>query len=170
MTDREKLAELYRIYEKPLYHIAMAILHQHEQAEDAVSEAFCKVMRHIPKLNAPDSPETRHYMISVIRSEAINQYRRNARQNTHFTEWNEEATQLADPETAPELRIERTERRQLLQRLLGMLSDTDKRIVLLHCEEGMTFGEIGRRLDMKENAVRKRFERARKRMKAERSG
>lgn len=170
MTDKEKLAALYQLYEKPLYHIAMAILHRHEQAEDAVSEAFCKVMRHIHKLGAPDSPETKNYMISVLRSEAINQYRRNTRQNTHLTEWNEEVLQLSDPEAAPELRMERTERRQLIQELLGLLSDTDRHIVLLHCEEGMTFGEIGRRLDMKENTVKKRFERARKRMKAERSG
>ena len=47
MTDSEKLEALYRLYEKPLYHIAMAVLHHHEQAEDAVHDAFCKVMRHI---------------------------------------------------------------------------------------------------------------------------
>ena len=39
---KEKLHTLYKIYEKPMYHIAYAILHHTQQTEDAVSEAFCR--------------------------------------------------------------------------------------------------------------------------------
>ena len=39
-SAKEKLQTLYQIYEKPMYHIAYAILHHPQQAEDAVSEAF----------------------------------------------------------------------------------------------------------------------------------
>ncbi len=76
MTDKEKLAELYQLYEKQLYAIAMAVLHNHAQAEDAVSEAYYRVVRHIGMLGKPDSPQTRQYMIRTIRSTAISQYRK----------------------------------------------------------------------------------------------
>ena len=44
-SAKEKLHKLYRLYEKPMYHIAYAVLHHTQQTEDAVSEAFCKVIR-----------------------------------------------------------------------------------------------------------------------------
>lgn len=46
-SAKEKLHKLYRLYEKPMYHIAYAVLHHTQQTEDAVSEAFCKVIRHL---------------------------------------------------------------------------------------------------------------------------
>lgn len=61
----EKTAELYRLYEKPMYHIAFAVLKDHHQAEDAVSDSFCKLIAHIDKLSAPESPETRQYIIKM---------------------------------------------------------------------------------------------------------
>ena len=44
---KEKLHTLYKIYEKPMYHIAYAILHHTQQTEDAVSEAFCRVIANL---------------------------------------------------------------------------------------------------------------------------
>mgnify|MGYP000590374628 CR=1 FL=1 len=42
--QKEKLHQLYALYDQPLYRIAYAILHQTEQAEDAVSDAFLKII------------------------------------------------------------------------------------------------------------------------------
>ena len=39
-SAKEKLHKLYRLYEKPMYHIAYAVLHHTQQTEEAVSEAF----------------------------------------------------------------------------------------------------------------------------------
>ena len=62
-SAKEKLHKLYRLYEKPMYHIAYAVLHHTQQTEDAVSEAFCKVIRHLNQIDEPESPRTRQYMI-----------------------------------------------------------------------------------------------------------
>lgn len=67
-SAKEKLQTLYQIYEKPMYHIAYAILHHPQQAEDAVSEAFCRVIRHLDKIGEPEHPKTKQYMIKIIRS------------------------------------------------------------------------------------------------------
>lgn len=159
MTDKEKLAELYRLYEKPLYRIAYAVLHDHAQAEDAVSEAFYRVIRHIGALGKPDAPQTRQYMIQVIRSTAFSQYRKNRLES--------ERTQPLDDahDSIPDDSQKRLSLRETIASLLGILNETDRQIVVWHGRDGIGFAEIAGRLRMTEAAVRKRFERARKRMK-----
>ena len=88
-SAKEKLQTLYQIYEKPMYHIAYAILHHPQQAEDAVSEAFCRVIRHLDKIGEPEHPKTKQYMIKIIRSTAISQYRKNARESSRYAPWDD---------------------------------------------------------------------------------
>ncbi len=66
-----------------------------------------------------------------------------------------------------ENRLQNLSLRQILSELFSIISEKDKQIILLHCQERKTFFEIGEILGMKESAVRKRFERARKRMSAQ---
>ncbi len=164
MPKSQKLEKLYQIYEKPFYHIAYAVLHHQQQAEDAVSDAFYQVMLHLDQIDDPESPSARSYMIQIIKNTAINQYRKNHRQNQHFTEIDETVMQIADPENELERRIKKNSLRDILADLFSIISDKDKYIILLHCQENRTFAEIADLLGMKETAVRKRFERARKRM------
>ena len=51
--QKEKLHQLYALYEQPLYRIAYAILHQTEQAEDAVSDAFLHISTKSNRQTAP---------------------------------------------------------------------------------------------------------------------
>ena len=167
MTDKEKLSALYRLYEKPLYRIAFAVLHDHAQAEDAVSEAFLRVIRHISRLGEPDSPQTKQYMIRVIRSTAFSQYRRNERDAKACQPYDSEQTELPDPDDRLSRRIERSSLLETLAALIGILSETDRKIVVWHGRDGLGFAAIAARLGMTESAVRKRYERARKRMIAQ---
>ena len=80
MTAQEKqetLRQLYEQYEQPMYRIAYAILHHTEQAEDAVSDAFLRILRNLEKFETMDAVQTKSYIVKVIRSTAINQYQRN---------------------------------------------------------------------------------------------
>ncbi|MCR4645683.1 MAG: sigma-70 family RNA polymerase sigma factor [Oscillospiraceae bacterium] len=167
MTDREKLAELYRIYEKPLYRIAYAVLHDHSQAEDAVSEAFCRVMRHIGKIGDPASPQTKQYMVKTIRSTSFSQYRYNRRHAERTQVLDEHHAELPDPHDMLHQRIERQSLLETLTSMLGILNETDRQIVVWHGRDGIPFAQIGEHLHLSEAAVRKRYERARKRMKSE---
>ena len=160
----EKLKQLYQIYEKPFYHIAFAVLHHQQQAEDAVSDAFYQVMTHLDRIGQPDSPKTKSYMIQIIKHTAINQYRKNARQNLNCTELDSSVFQIADPENELEHRFRKQSLRQILADLFSGISETDRQIILLHCQENKSFKEIAEILNMKDTSVRKRFERARKRM------
>lgn len=166
MTDKEKLAELYRLYERQLYAIALAVLRNHAQAEDAVSEAYYRAVRHIGRLGAPDAPQTKQYMIRTVRSTAISQYRKNQRESEHFQNIDESQTDIPDRSDELTRRMERHSVLETLASLLGILNETDRQIVVWYGRDGIGFDKIAARLGMTEAAVRKRFERARKRMKA----
>lgn len=47
MTNEEsdKLKRLYEFYEQPMYRIAFSVLHNSELAEDAVSDAFERIIK-----------------------------------------------------------------------------------------------------------------------------
>lgn len=165
-SAKEKLHTLYKIYEKPMYHIAYAILHHTQQTEDAVSEAFCRVIANLHKIGDPESPQTRQYMIQIIRSTAISQYRKNARESDRRSPWDDKFLQI--PGDAPPCPLEQQEeqamRQAVLAEMLEVLNETDRKIVLLRCQENLSFREIARQCGIKEAAARKRFERARKAM------
>ena len=150
---KEKLHTLYKIYEKPMYHIAYAILHHTQQTEDAVSEAFCRVIANLHKIGDPESPQTR-------------QYRKNARESDRRSPWDDKFLQI--PEDAPPCPLEQQEeqamRQAVLAEMMEVLNETDRKIVLLRCQENLSFREIARQCGIKEAAARKRFERARKAM------
>ena len=92
--DQEKLDQLYALYEQPMYRIAYAILHHTEQAEDAVSDAFLRIMKNLKKIGNVQSEKTKHYIVCIIRSTAINQYRQNQRDSERYTVWDDRILQV----------------------------------------------------------------------------
>ncbi len=107
--QKEKLHQLYALYEQPLYRIAYAILHQTEQAEDAVSDAFLKIISHLDQIESPDSPKTKAFLIQVIRNTAINQYRKNAKDAERLTNIDDSTLQVPSPHNEVEQFLQQTE-------------------------------------------------------------
>lgn len=125
LSDSEKLECLFDLYERKMYGTAFQILRDEGQAEDAVQDAFIRVMAHIHQIRLPESVETQHFMVKVIRSAAIDIYRKNQRdrENTVF-----------DPEDIQKNRksfedrnLDTVENRQMIQRaLLGWIRNTER--------------------------------------------
>ena len=76
----ERLISLFRLYEQKMYHIAYAILNDSYQAEDAVMEAFVRLLERDYTIDDPASDKTKGLIIQVARSAAIDQYRKNRRE------------------------------------------------------------------------------------------
>ena len=60
-SNQDVMAALYEAYEQPMYGIAYAILHDRYQAEDAVQEAFIRMVRYLPKCRDQDVIRMRFY-------------------------------------------------------------------------------------------------------------
>lgn len=157
MRSDKKLEELYRLYEKPMYHIALAILKDHYQAEDAVSDAFGRLLTKLDRIGVPDSVQTKAYIIKIIRSTAINIYRKNANNADSLDEFEEFAADSGSYAPFAEF-----ENKELADKILSDMDEEDAKIVILRGREGLPYREIADIMSMNEGAVRKRFERAKK--------
>ncbi|MBQ8514050.1 MAG: sigma-70 family RNA polymerase sigma factor [Ruminococcus sp.] len=159
---RRKIERLYELYEQPMYRIAYAILHHVQQSEDAVHDAFVKIMRNLQQIDDISSPETKRYIVQIIRNTAINQYRKNAADARRFTELDDTAAQIPDENNEVQQRLIHMEQSEIAEDILSGLSPSEREILQLRCEEELSFKEIALRLSLSEAAVRKRFERAKK--------
>lgn len=159
MTARDKVEELYKLYEKPMYYIALAVLKNHHQAEDAVSESFCKIIQHLDKLDEPKDQHTKQYIIKVIKSVSISRYRKNAAEQKRLVALDETAVA---PDCFEDIFKEDTE--EMILELLSPLNDIDFEIVVMRGRDDLPYSQIAEKLSMSEIAVRKRYERARKRI------
>ena len=74
--ERAKFETIYRTYRDPMYRVALAILRNPQDAEDAVHSAFVCIAENIRKLDAADSLKTKGYIVTVVRSRAIDLYRK----------------------------------------------------------------------------------------------
>jgi RNA polymerase sigma factor (sigma-70 family) len=123
-------------------------------AEDIAQKIFtdlarkAAVLSHHPALTGWLHRSTRYAAIDVIRSEQRGQ---------QLTQ-----TLSAMPDTAPtpEEQVEWSRLRPVLDEVLDALKETDREAMLLRYFEGLSFAEVGARLNVSENAARMRTERA----------
>ncbi len=71
-TSGEKLEKLYAKHRKRMYGIAMSVLHNSHDAEDALHSAFLSVAKNIEKLGDPDSDKTAVYLFRAAKNTALN--------------------------------------------------------------------------------------------------
>ncbi len=154
-SDADKLRRLYELYEQPMYRIAFAVLRDSALAEDAVHDSFVKIIGKLGKLSEPESPRTRAYIIKAVKNASIAIYRRNKRRASFEQPIDEETFQLPDRSAAFF-----AEKMYVPEEI----SFTDRRIVALRCEYGLPWREVAEKVGLKEPAVRKRFERIRKKL------
>lgn len=164
MTDEIslKVEELYELYEQPMYRIAYAILHNVQQAEDAVHDAFMAIMRSKASIGDANCAETKHFIVQTIRNTAINRYRKNMKDSQYFTVFDDTVTQIPDEHSDVDKFIGNMENSEEVKYLLSGLNKSDREILLLRCCDELSFKEIARRLNLSESAARKRYERAKK--------
>ena len=160
LKESIKIQKLYEIYEQPMYRIAYAFLHNREMAEDAVSEAFVRIIGKINRLGDAESPKTKSYIVKVIKSTSIGIYRRNKRKYMYEQPIDDNIMQLSDPLTDVEDKIIAGSTGEIM----NGLEETDRTIVMFRCRYEMPYKEIAQRTSMSDAAVRKRFERAKRRI------
>ncbi|MDE5966214.1 MAG: sigma-70 family RNA polymerase sigma factor [Lachnospiraceae bacterium] len=144
----------YRLYEQKMYQVAYSILHDSGLAEDAVSEAFLKLMKHNIYFEDPKSDDCKRYIISVIKHASINIYNKKKREQEimYLTDEDMNTKDLSNRNPAdPDIDIEE---------LISDLPSKYYATVYYLTVENLSVKETAAKLGITEAAVRKRFERA----------
>lgn len=74
--EKSTFEQLYLEYKGLMFHVAYGILHNEQDAEDAVHQAFVKIAENIKKIDAPVCPKTHSYVVTIVENKAIDQYRK----------------------------------------------------------------------------------------------
>jgi len=154
MTTQKEIQTLFDRYEKQMYHIAYQILQDSYLAEDAVLDAFVKILHNAYSFESPDSDPAKRLIIQIIRSSAIDIYRRNQK----YREWTVSAEE--NTEFIESLAIPETEAIFDMDSLISELPDTYQTVIRQRFIYDRPYSEIAQLLGMSESAVRKRQERA----------
>ena len=77
--EKDKFEQLYLKYRNLMYHSAFTILHNREDSEDSVHQAFVSIIENLDKIGDTNSAETRSFCVLCCRNKALDLYRRKNR-------------------------------------------------------------------------------------------
>lgn len=157
--EKSKFEELYIKYKQDMYSVAYSILHNVQDSEDAVHQAFLTIANNFDKVSKIPCQEIKAYIVIIIRNVSINIYNKNRRIAEHSAELNDNAVISIDM-------LEQYEYKQLV-RTISELPQIYKDIIYLYYLEDFAAKEVAKMLNISLDTVWKRAERAKKILKKE---
>ena len=156
--QRDLVEQLYRSCEHMMYNAAFSILHDKQDAEDAVHDAFIRIITNIKKVEAIDRSKLNSFAVIVARNIAIDRYRRLQKQEPIDTD-------VSDGDVIGGISI--VERavfekfdQSALHSAIGDLPDTLRGVLVMRYFHDMSTEDIAAMLGIGTKAVQKRIERA----------
>ncbi|NLT14103.1 MAG: sigma-70 family RNA polymerase sigma factor [Clostridiales bacterium] len=156
--DRCKAAELYRRFGRMMLSVARGILGDTGLSEDAVSEAFIKILENLDKIDLNDCYKTRGFVVVIVRNTAFNILKKQKRDKTVPIEDYIDYSECAEPV------FEDVTIREACARITDAVAGLHKSyadILYLKCELEYSNGEVSKILGISPENVRVRLGRAR---------
>ena len=153
--DQRALGVVYQEFSSGVFAYCLKILADRQSAEDVVQDTFLKVRLHVDSLQKNESFKS--WIFRIARNEALMQIRKR-RQNGQIddeTVWEEET---------PHVQLVKSERSEIINRLLDSLKHEYREVLLLLVYESMSYAEIATVTGTTESSVKSRIFRARKAM------
>ena len=156
--DKQKLEKMYYEYRELMKHIALDILKDEVLAEDAVHDAFIKLIKYLDRLDDVYSERTESYIIKVVSSVAINSFNKEKKLRDLRTD-EDFVLKADDKDILDNINVE-----NLLQTIKS-LPDIYRDVLELKIYQELSDKEIAHILNIKLSTAKKRLERARKYLK-----
>ena len=159
-VQKKTFADIYDENKNAFFSAAMSILHNEQDAEDAVQEAFVHIYKNMKKIcSVPDSAQ-RSLLMAIVRNTSIDIYRRNSKEREH--------TQPMD-ENMPGVPAEFFESFEYsrLCSAINRLFPLYKDIIYLYYIHQLSAAKIASLLNISRHTVYKRIERAKILLKKE---
>ena len=170
--DRREFARLVDAYSGPLYRLALKMLGNASDAEDALQNTFLKAFQHVDKFEGRSSLST--WLYRIASNEALMMLRKR-HPETSFSDMtpededirNYDPVQLTDWCCLPEEELLSAEARTTLDRAVEHLPETLRIVFVLRDIEDLSIQETSQVLSLSETAVKTRLLRARLRLREE---
>lgn len=151
---------IMRRYNQRLYRVARAILHDNDEAEDVVQDAYVRAYEHLRQF-AGRSPFSA-WLTRIAVNEALSRaHKKNRSEELEAMIPQEKETALVAPLASPEQEASRTELDRLLEEAILSLPIHYRTVLMLRDIEEMTTTETATVLDLSEENVKVRLHRAR---------
>ena len=153
--DTAAFEMIYRHYAGMVYRVAIRVTRSAEDAQEVTQQVFLSAHRHLGSFAGRSSLRTWLYRITMNCSLNAIKGRRQ-----HEVPW-EEGFDPQDPRHDQRENIEKESRLDEISRLLGHLNSDQRACLVLRAQEGLSYEQIARALNINLNTVRSRLKRAR---------
>ncbi len=167
--DVDAFEELIRDYKKSAYNIALKVLQNVEDAEDASQEALIKVFKNIKNFNMQSTFKVWLYRIVV---NTCIDFKRKKNVNAFSIDEDIDLggnsglrREIADDSGNPDVLLEKNFNNKVVVEAVNKLDDIYRTIVILRDIQGFSYGEIAEILSCNLGTVKSRLNRARKNLK-----
>ena len=168
--DDRAFEALYSRYQRRIHAYVVGMVKDHGRAEDVTQEVFVAALR---RMRATERPIAfRPWIYEIAKNACIDQYRRTRRTEEVSLEGDEglapaDYGKLVNSDPTPEAAVANKQDLDNLCGALGGLSDAHHEILVLREFEGLSYQEIGERMNMSRPAVESTLFRARRRLTEE---
>ena len=153
-------AALYAAHAQPIYYLALRLLGDPAQAEDAAHDVFVKAFRKLGAFRG--DAEVRTWLYRITLNHCSNLRQSWAARNIHTAADDSVFEGATSPADNPLRLLEIRELGERIQRTLEGLSDEYRLLLLLVADEELSYEQIGELTQQTADAVRGKLHRARK--------
>ena len=158
--ERDKFTLIYEQYYKLMIDIAYSILHNGQDAEDAVQQAFLKLIPNLGKIENVSCRKTLNYLVIMVRRVCFSHYK----EQKKIVQIPYEDLSESEMGIIEENLLEQMEYSELLERVKALPDIYGDVLYLMYCLD-LSAKEIAGSLGISVKAAQKRIERARQQLK-----
>jgi RNA polymerase sigma-70 factor, ECF subfamily len=164
--DEAAFNQVVQAYRKRILGTIARLIGRPDDVEDVGQEVFLRLYYALEQLRTPEVFEPWLYRLTV--NAAYDYLRKQKRRKeSRMSDLSEQAVIMADAEAGTKVEVEETRRmkiRELVQSLLGKISEEDRILLLMKEVEGLSLKELEKVYKVSENALKVRLFRARQRV------
>lgn len=161
--EQRKLERLFKAYNQMMFYVANRILNDEDDADDAVQQAFLRVMNHLDDIDEEDEQKTKSYLSIISRNIAIDIYRKKKQEMVRNISYDEYEIFIEDP-SGQDFEVWEGILGNKIEEAITKLPAQYAEVIQLTYGCEYSSEEIGAMLNISSDNVRQRLVRARKKL------
>lgn len=155
--EKSKFEQLYRLYRQDMFKMAYGILKNKYDTEDAVHEAFMRVIKKLTKISETNCPQTHSYLLIIVKNVALKIIKKRTKTIVVDTD----TVEITDDFGLEEYVISNMEVERI-KYILEQLPDDYYEVLFLELFMEFSISDIAEQLGLTYDNTKKRLQRAKK--------